>query len=98
MGVASVVGGSVQTLAVQYELLRHRLRGGEQTTVYVVRYPRDRTSLRVQHFDVPQRLDRWCRRFGVLEAIAGGFFVRPDGPPLGNYGSGAAGSRRSRSS
>jgi hypothetical protein len=73
----------VRTLAVEYELLRHRLRDGEQTTVYVVRYPRDRTGLRVQHFAVPERLERWCRRLGVLEAIVGGFFVRPHGPPLG---------------
>jgi hypothetical protein len=54
-----------------------------ETTVYVVRYPRPQTSLSVEHFAVPQRLDRWCRRSGVREAIAGGFFVRPHGPPLG---------------
>ena len=56
---------------------------GEETTVYVVRYPRPQTSLSVQHFAVPQQLDRWCRRSGVREAIVGGFFVRPYGPPLG---------------
>jgi Phosphodiester glycosidase len=73
----------MQTLAIRYDLLRHRLGGGEQTTVYVVRYPRAQTSLSVQHFAIPQQLDRWCRRFGVREAIVGGFFVRPHGPPLG---------------
>jgi hypothetical protein len=73
----------MQTLAIRYDLLRHRLGDGEQTTVYVVRYPRPQTSLSVQHFAVPQRLDRWCRRFGVQEAMVGGFFVRPHGPPLG---------------
>jgi hypothetical protein len=72
-----------QTLATRYELLRHPLADGEQTTVYVVRYPRPQTSLSVKHFAVPQRLDRWCRRFGVREAIVGGFFVRPHGRPLG---------------
>jgi hypothetical protein len=73
----------MQKLAVRYDLLRHRLRDGEQTTVYVVRYPRQQTSLSVQHFAVPERLDRWCRQLGVREAIVGGFYVRPHGPPLG---------------
>jgi hypothetical protein len=72
-----------QTLAARYELLRHRLADGEQTTVYVVRYPRRQTRLSIEHFPVPQRLDRWCRRADVREAIVGGFFVRPHGPPLG---------------
>ena len=30
----------MRTLATRYELLRHRLADGEETTVYVVRYPR----------------------------------------------------------
>jgi hypothetical protein len=72
-----------QTLAIQYDLLRHRLRDGERTTVYIVRYPRQQTSLSVQHFAIPKRLDRWCRQLGAREAIVGGFFVRPHGPPLG---------------
>ncbi len=72
-----------QTLATRCDLLRHRLADGEETTVYVVRYPRPQTSLSVEHFAVPQQLDRWCRRSGVREAIVGGFFVRPHGPPLG---------------
>src|SRR5206468_5277008 len=72
-GVASVRARvPVQTLAIHYDLLRHRLGDGEQTTVYVVRYPRPQTSLSVQHFAVPQQLDRWCREAGVREAIVGG--------------------------
>jgi hypothetical protein len=39
--------------------------------------------LSIEHFSVPQRLDRWCRRSGVHEAIVGGFFLRPHGPALG---------------
>lgn len=70
-------------LAPRYELLRHRLADGAQTTVYVVRYPRRQTRVSLQHFPVPQRLDQWCRRSGVREAIVGGFFLRPHGPPLG---------------
>jgi hypothetical protein len=70
-------------LAPRYELLRHRLADGEQTTVYVVRYPRQQTKLRIAHFPVPQPLDRWCRRAGIHEAIVGGFYLRPHGPALG---------------
>ena len=73
----------MQTLATRYDLLRHRLADGAETTVYVVRYPRPQTSVSVEHFAVPQQLDRWCLRSGVREAIVGGFFVRPHGPPLG---------------
>jgi hypothetical protein len=73
----------MQMLASRYELLRHRLADGEQTTVYVVRYPREYARLSIEHFPVPQRLDRWCRRSGVREAIVGGFFLRPRGPALG---------------
>ena len=82
---AATVGKRVpmQMLAIRYDLLRHRLGDGEQTTVYAVRYPRAGTSLGVQHFAVAEQLDAWCRRFGVREAIVGGFFVRPHGPPLG---------------
>jgi hypothetical protein len=71
------------TLAPRYELLRHRLADGEDTTVYVVRYPRPQTRIRIEHFRRPRRLDRWCQRSGVREAIVGGFFRRPQGPPLG---------------
>ena len=70
-------------LAARYELLRHQLADGEQTTVYIVYYPRQQTRLGVEHFPDPQPLDRWCRRSGIQEAIVGGFFQRPDGPALG---------------
>lgn len=72
-----------QTLAPRYQLLRHQLADGDETTVYVVHYPRDETRLSIEHFAVPQPLDRWCRRTGVQEAIVGGFFLRPHGPALG---------------
>jgi phosphodiester glycosidase len=73
----------MQTLASRYDHLRHRLEDGEQTTVYVVRHSRSQTRLTIRHFPVPQQLDRWCREGGIREAIVGGFFVRPSGPPLG---------------
>jgi hypothetical protein len=71
------------TLITRFQVLRHRLADGAETTVYVVGYPRLRTRLSIEHFPLPQRLDHWCRRSGIREAIVGGFFLRPDGPALG---------------
>jgi hypothetical protein len=48
-----------------------------------VRYPRRSTRARVVHFPRPQRLDVWCRRNGVEEAVVGGFFLRDPYRPLG---------------
>jgi hypothetical protein len=59
------------------------LPDGAETTVYVVGYPRLPTRLSIEHFPRPQRLDHWCRRSGIREAIVGGFFLRPHGPALG---------------
>ena len=67
----------------RYALWRHRLDDGERTTLYAVRYPLARTTVRVLHFPRPQRLDVWCRRHGVGEAIVGGFFVRDPYRALG---------------
>jgi hypothetical protein len=66
-----------------YALWRRRLDDGEQTTLYAVRYPLGRTRVRVLHFPRPQRLDVWCRRRGLGEAIVGGFFVRDPYRALG---------------
>jgi hypothetical protein len=68
---------------IDYQVFRHGLEEGLSTTVYFVRYPRESTCVRVQHFSRLTRLDSWCRREGVGEAIVGGFFVRPYGPALG---------------
>jgi hypothetical protein len=67
----------------RYALWRRRLDDGEQTTLYAVRYPLGRTRVRVLHFPRPQRLDVWCRRRGLGEAIVGGFFVRDPYRALG---------------
>ena len=52
--------------------------------MYAVRYPRRSTRARVVHFPRPERLDVWCRRNGVDEAIVGGFFLRDPYRPLGD--------------
>jgi Phosphodiester glycosidase len=54
---------------------------GAQTTVYVACHDADRTEIGVV---LPgERLAPWCSCHGVSEAIVGGFFMRPDGVPLG---------------
>ena len=67
----------------RYALSRRRLEDGEQTTLYAIHYPLSRTRVRVLHFPRPRRLDVWCRRHGVGEAIVGGFFVRDPYRALG---------------
>lgn len=64
---------------------RHRLVlvDGAETTVHVLRMQRSRTRVRVIALPRPQQLLTWCRRAHVGDAIVGGFFVRPEGRPLG---------------
>src|SRR3954451_4609832 len=66
-----------------YTLRRDRLLDGVETTVYVVRYPRDGLRLGVQLFRQPRRLDHWCARRRVSEAVVGGFYRREPFRPLG---------------
>ena len=68
---------------VEYLLWRHTLADGEVTTLYAVRYPKRSTRARVVYFPRPERLDVWCRRNGVEEAVVGGFFLRDPYRPLG---------------
>jgi len=68
---------------IEYLLRRHVLADGEVTTLYVVRYPRRSTRARVLYFPRTERLDVWCRRNGVEEAVVGGFFLRDPYRPLG---------------
>ena len=51
--------------------------------VHVARYDAETTELRVAVLRGQARLERWCAARGVDEALVGGFFVRPDGLPLG---------------
>jgi len=68
---------------IEYLLWRHALADGEVTTLYAVRYPRRSTRVRVVHFPRAARLDVWCRKNGVEEAVVGGFFLRDPYRPLG---------------
>src|SRR5215510_7670176 len=68
---------------IEFLLWRHALADGDVTTMYAVRYPRRFTRARVVYFPGPERLDVWCRRNGVEEAVVGGFFLRDPYRPLG---------------
>src|SRR3954471_8068430 len=66
-----------------YTLRRDRLLDGVETTLYIVRYPRDGVRLRAQLFRQPRRLDHWCAKRRVPEAVVGGFYRREPFRPLG---------------
>ena len=59
------------------------LEGGA-TTFHVACYDAARTEIGVAIMPAGQeRLESWCARHDVREALVGGFFRRPDGLPLG---------------
>ncbi|HEU0024242.1 MAG TPA: phosphodiester glycosidase family protein [Thermoleophilaceae bacterium] len=68
---------------IAYELLRLRTRGGDETTVYLVRHPVATTRVSVMRFPEPTRLDHWCAAMDHPEAIVAGFFLRDPYRPLG---------------
>jgi hypothetical protein len=60
----------------------HRLRFGA-TTVHVAAFPRASVTAAVVVLPSPEPLPAWCTRTGIADALVGGFFVTPGGPPLG---------------
>jgi hypothetical protein len=59
------------------------LSGGARTTIHVACHDTARTEIRVAVLAGQERLEPWCARHAVSEALVGGFFTRPDGVPLG---------------
>jgi hypothetical protein len=59
------------------------LAGGVRTTVHVACYDAELTEIQVAVMRGQERLEPWCRRHGVGEALIGGFFHKPDSLPLG---------------
>jgi hypothetical protein len=59
------------------------LIGGAWTTIHVACYDAERTEISVVVMVGQERLERYCRRHAVSEALIGGFFHKPDGLPLG---------------
>jgi hypothetical protein len=68
----------------EYTLRREWLPDGTETTVYTVRHPIEAVRPRLQLFRQPRRLDHWCHRHGVAEAVVGGFYRRAPFRPLGD--------------
>lgn len=62
---------------------RVALADGTATTVHVAVYPRALVTATVVVLPSPEPLADWCLRAGVADALVGGFFVTPGGPPLG---------------
>jgi phosphodiester glycosidase len=69
--------------AVAYSLRRDRLSDGEETTVYVVGHPLAEVRPRVCLFRQPRRLDWYCAKNRIDEAVVGGFYRRDPFRPLG---------------
>jgi hypothetical protein len=63
--------------------VRLELADGARTTVHIASHDAARTEIRVALLRGQARLEPWCEAHGVEEALVGGFFVRPDGTPLG---------------
>jgi Phosphodiester glycosidase len=63
--------------------VRLELADGARTTVHIASHDVARTEIRVAMLRGQARLEPWCAARGVEEALVGGFFVRPDGTPLG---------------
>jgi Phosphodiester glycosidase len=70
--------------AVSYKLRRDRLGDGDETTVYAVGHPLAAVKPRICHFRQPRRLDWWCAKNGIDEAVVGGFYLRDPFRPLGD--------------
>lgn len=63
--------------------VRVLLPGRARTTLYVASHPRAGTEVGVEVLPAPLPLEAWCAATGTPEAMVGGFFVRPEGTPLG---------------
>jgi hypothetical protein len=63
---------------------RLRLFDGAETTVHVARFRRADFDLRVVSLRPSSTVRGWCARSGAEHAIVGGFYIRPDGLPLGD--------------
>jgi hypothetical protein len=63
--------------------VRLELPDGARTTVHIAAYEARSTEIRVAVLRGQAKLEPWCARRGYEEALVGGFFVRPEGLPLG---------------
>jgi len=56
---------------------------GVETTLHVARFDGRRVGVRVAALEPPAQLLAWCSESGIADAMIGGFFLRPQGTPLG---------------
>lgn len=66
------------------ERRRLRLADGATTTLHVARFARRDFTPRVVALQPCSTVRAWCRGNGAEHAIVGGFYMRPDGPALGD--------------
>ena len=70
--------------APRLEHVRRELPDGALTTVHVARFDRTAFTLSVIAIDPCRTLVDWCAANGSPHALVGGFYLRPDGPALGD--------------
>ncbi|HEY2477180.1 MAG TPA: phosphodiester glycosidase family protein [Solirubrobacterales bacterium] len=70
--------------APQLSRERRRLDDGALTTLHVARFRRDAVVVSVAALHPCATLAAWCAAEGHAHAIVGGFYMRPEGPPLGD--------------
>ena len=83
MAAPNLAGGILAPADGRSRRGRLLLAGGARTTIHVACYDAELTEIRVAVLPGQERLEPWCRRHGVSEALVGGFFHKPDGVPLG---------------
>lgn len=89
-GLGSWVGGADEEGMPLAEPARPHVRSLRvaATTVHVAAFPRALVTAAVVVLPAPEPLPAWCARAGIADALVGGFFVTPGGPPLGEVWSG----------
>lgn len=60
-----------------------QLADGVETTLHVARFQVAEVRVRVAVLEPAAPLLAWCEEHGVADAMIGGFFIRPQGTPLG---------------
>jgi hypothetical protein len=83
MAPATEITRAIPATHGRLDRVRLTLEDGHATTIHVARFPRDAVRAAVVRFPRPRRVVDWCALSGVRHAIVAGFFVRPEGRPLG---------------
>ena len=83
MAPATEITRAIPSTRGRLERVRLPLEDGLATTIHVARFRRDAVWATVVRFPRPRRVVEWCVLSGVQHAIVAGFFVRPEGRPLG---------------